>query len=400
MPVRHSGSFARNRVSTVAGAASAWRPKARTDFPFNPERDRIRGTSKPRSLGSNRGTVNACAASVQPRIGRACYGEIDAATGTCQAHFPCLTRQRMRFKRPAWALLLMTTAACLARPAVAEIRVEDDSGQQLSLPEPARRVISLAPHLTENLFAIGAGDTVIATVSFSDYPPAARQVPRIGSHAQVDLERIVALEPDLIVAWHSGNDRGQMAHLRALSLPVFASEPRNFDDIIANIEELGLLTGHTDQALQLAAQMRREVSSLAQQYRQREPVSVFYQVWNQPLMTVNDRHLIGHAIELCGGQNIFGDLKPLVPRVSIESVLAIDPAVIVSGGMGEDRDDWLATWRQWPSLQAVRQQQLVFIPPSLLQRHTPRVLRGTRRLCEALDAARDKRLSPTAGTGP
>ncbi|WP_420429768.1 cobalamin-binding protein [Algiphilus sp.] len=277
--------------------------------------------------------------------------------------------------------------------AAAELRLRDDAGNNVTLERPAQRIVSLAPHLTENLFAIGAGDQVVGAVSFSDYPDAAQEVPRVGGYSRIDLERVLALEPDLVVAWRSGNDPAQVDRLRQLGIPVYTSEPRTFAAISDTLIQLGTLSGNMEAAGRVAAQLRDGVATLRERYAEATPVRVFYQVWEAPLMTVSDAHLIAQAIALCGGENVFANLDSLIPRVDRESVLSADPEVIVAGGMGEDRRDWLEAWKQWPKLTAVREEQLVFIPPSLIQRHTPRVLEGTRMLCEALDRARHSQRS-------
>lgn len=292
-------------------------------------------------------------------------------------------------KYSAFVLLLLLLA--LPAAAAGGLRVTDDAGRELRLEAPAERIVSLAPHLTENLFAIGAGPQVKGATSFSDYPKAAAEIPRVGGYSRIDIESILALEPDLVVAWASGNDRGQVRRLIELGLPVYISEPRNFADIALTLERLGRLTGNPDQGAKAATELREGAARLAERYAGAEPVTVFYQVWEQPLMTVNDEHLINEAISLCGGDNVFGHLDNLVPRIDRESVLQANPQVIVAGGMGEDRRDWVAAWREWPELQAVRNEALLFIPPSLIQRHTPRVLEGTRMLCEHLDAVRRQR---------
>lgn len=286
---------------------------------------------------------------------------------------------------------LFATLWTVPLPAAPAITVQDDAGNTIALERSAQRIVSLAPHLTENLFAIGAGSQVVGAVSFSDHPEAAKRIPRVGGYSRVDLERILALKPDLIVAWRSGNDPAQIARLRDLGIPVYSSESRTFDAIADTLLQLGRLSGNETQAATVAASLREGVAKLARQYRGAAPVRVFYQVWEAPLMTVSDDHLIAQAIALCGGSNIFGDLDTLVPRIDRESVLAADPEVIIAGGMGEDRRDWLEAWRQWPQLHAVREEQLVFIPPSLIQRHTPRALKGARMMCTALAEARAQR---------
>lgn len=280
---------------------------------------------------------------------------------------------------------------CLAATADESVHVLDDEGREVALDTPARRVVSLAPHLTENLFAVGAGDRVVGATSFSDYPAAATDIPRVGSYKRADLERIVAMKPDLVVAWASGNDRAQIERMIELGLTVYISEPRDFEGIATTLERLGQLTGNPDSGAVAASELREGSRALAARYSDAAPVTVFYQVWEKPLMTINDAHLIDEAITICGGDNVFGDLDRLVPRIDRESVLKADPEAIAAGGMGEDRQDWLEAWREWPELQAVREENLFFIPPSLLQRHTPRVLQGTRRLCQQLDSVRRQR---------
>lgn len=288
----------------------------------------------------------------------------------------------------AFALLLLIVLPSVAAQG---LRVTDDEGRELRLTAPAERIVSLAPHLTENLFAVGAGRQIKGATSFSDYPEAAANIPRVGGYSRIDIESILALEPDLIVAWASGNDRGQVQRLIELGLPVYISEPRNFEGIAHTLERLGQLSGNAAQGAEAAADLRDGAAHLAERYAGAEPVTVFYQVWEQPLMTVNDEHLINEAISLCGGDNVFGHLDNLVPRIDRESVLQANPEVIVAGGMGEDRRDWVDAWRQWPELRAVRNEALLFIPPSLIQRHTARVLEGATRLCTHLERVRARR---------
>lgn len=294
------------------------------------------------------------------------------------------------------ALLIATTLGSVGTVAAAgDARsVTDDRGRTVRLAAPARRIIALAPHIAENLFAIGAGPQVIGTVSYSDYPEAAEAVPRIGNHGALDMERIIALKPDLIIAWVSTANRRQAERLETMGFTVYYSDSHTFDELASTFERIGHLTGHDDTATALAMRFRQRIATLQRQYAEAPPVRVFYQVWDQPLMTVSDQHLIAKAIAVCGGVNIFGGLDALIPRISPENVLAQDPEVIVAGGMGEANHQWLQAWRRWPQLRAVRNAQLHFIPPSLLQRHTPRLLEGTERLCKALDQARHAQPAP------
>lgn len=273
-----------------------------------------------------------------------------------------------------------------AASAAAPVTVRDDLGRAVYLPTPAKRIVSLAPHTTELLFAAGAGAAVVGTVQHSDYPPAANHIPRIGDAAAVDLERVLALEPDLVVAWHSGNSQGTVDALRRLDVPVYLSEPRTLAGIPRALEVLGGLAGTESVARAAAATFRRQLRALGERYRGARPVSVFYQVWPQPLRTVGGAHFITDVIRLCAGRNVFASLEAPAPQVSMEAVLARDPEVIIAGA--KPGGDAFARWRHWPSLQAVQARQLYTVDPDLLHRPTPRILAGARRVCESLETVR------------
>jgi len=278
--------------------------------------------------------------------------------------------------------------ALLASSAFAQVRVIDDRGNTVVLEQPARRIVSLAPHVTETLFTAGAGPRLVGAVSYSDYPEAAKSVARVGGYHNLDLERIVALRPDLVVAWAGGNPAQQVERLRALGLTVYISDPHRIEDIAANIERLGALAGTSEMARRSAAAFRARLADLERRYARRRPVNVFYQIWHEPLMTVNGEHVIGRVIELCGGRNVFADLALETPKIDVEAVLAADPEVIAASGMDAARPQWLDDWRHWPRLRAVQDGQLVFIHPDLIQRASPRLLDGAEQLCRALDRAR------------
>jgi iron complex transport system substrate-binding protein len=289
-------------------------------------------------------------------------------------------------RRWGWALL----AWLLAAAAQAEIVVRDDVGNEVRLVQPARRIVSLAPHATELLFAAGTGRSVVGAVQWSDYPHEAKKIPRVGSYVSPDAERIVALRPDLVVGWASGNDPRVLEQLRNLKLTLYVTEIRTFEQVATNLERLGALAGTGGQAQEAAGAFRDRWRRLHSRYGGEPRVSVFYQIWDRPLMTVNGEHLISRVIELCGGINVFASVHTLTPVLSVESVLVANPQVIVAGGMGEAYPEWLEGWRRWPQIEAVKQGNLVFVPSDLLQRPTPRILDGAERLCQALDAVRER----------
>ncbi len=285
--------------------------------------------------------------------------------------------------------LLLSFTVCL--PAAAQLQIVDDAGQQLQLPGPAQRIVSLAPHVTETLFAAGAGDKVVGVVDYSDFPPQALSLPRVGGYSKVDLEAVAALKPDLVIGWKSGNRNAHLDRLQALGIPVYLNEPRSLEAVAHSLSQFGRLAGTEATAEAAASRFRARHAALAARYRERSPVPTFYQIWDRPLMTINDQHLIADVLRLCGGVNVFGGLAKLAPTIGVEAVLAADPEAIIASGLGVSRPEWLDQWARWPHLRAARAGNLFHIPPELIQRHTPRILDGAERLCEQLEVARGRR---------
>lgn len=280
--------------------------------------------------------------------------------------------------------------ALLSMPVLvwAQVCVEDQSGQQLCLPEAAQRIATLSPGATELTFAAGAGRKVVAGVNHSDYPPAALKLPLVGTHTKVDVEALLALQPDLVITWVTGNPPAQVEMLQALGLPLFAIEPRSFAEVADVLERLSILAGTEQVGFAEAERFREGMATLAEAYLDAEPVSVFYQVWETPLMTVNNQHLISKVLQLCGGVNIFADMPRLIPRVSAEVVLEADPQVILTGSVEGLEDNQLDRWKSYPKMTAVAQDNLFFVPASPISRPTPRLIEASRDICQKLDIAR------------
>ncbi len=285
-------------------------------------------------------------------------------------------------------MALGLTLLALAAPARAEVVVPDDDGRPVRLPAAARRIVSLAPHVTELLFAAGAGDRVVATVRYGDYPEAAKALPVVGDAHSLDLERIVALKADLVVVWMHGSAAQQIERLRALKLPIFHSEPRHLVDIGDGLRRLGRLAGTEAAASAAADRYDAELAALRSQYATRPPLRVFYQVWHKPLLTINDHHLIADVVRLCGGVNVFGDQTALVPAISTEAVLAARPQVLATSTLNGTVDDSVELWRPFKSFEPVAKGALVTIPSDHISRHTPRILLGARRMCEGFEQVR------------
>ncbi|MDX9741043.1 MAG: cobalamin-binding protein [Gammaproteobacteria bacterium] len=252
------------------------------------------------------------------------------------------------------------------------------------------RIVSLAPHVTELLYVAGAGDRLVAAVDFSDWPEAARKLPRVGNFARLDIERILALQPDLVVGWKGGNDAGDLERLRRLGLRVHATSSTGVAEIADDIEMLGRLAGTEQAARRAAGELRASLHALEERYASRAPVTVFYQIWDRPLMTVSGRHFISDSLRLCGGRNIFAELEPIAPTVSIEAVIARNPQAIINSASATNQQAQLESWRRWKELDAVRLGNLYSIPPDIIARPGIRILEGIERLCAALDESRHR----------
>ncbi|MEX1213784.1 cobalamin-binding protein [Saccharospirillum sp.] len=269
----------------------------------------------------------------------------------------------------------------------ADIRVIDDAGELLVLDRPAQRIVSLVPHATELLFEIGAGDLILATVTFADYPEAAQALPRVGDYNALNTEAILALEPDLLIAFTSGANLAQINRLQALGYPVFTSDPQTFADIDRTLRQFGELTGRQHSANRVADAFTADIARLVERFGGKRPLQVFYQVWHDPLITLNGETFISKVIEVCGGVNVFADLLAPSPQVSLEAVIGKNPEVIVTGPSDAGE---ASRWHQWPQLQAVVNDALIATDPDTLHRPVPGLIKGATALCEAMDQVRER----------
>lgn len=298
----------------------------------------------------------------------------------------------MKMNQLAATLCLCTAAVAAAvspSSASAAISVRDDDGNVITLQKPAQRIIAMAPHVTELLYAAGGGDKIVGAVTFSDFPEAAKKLPRIGTNRQIDMERVIAMKPDLIVAWMHGSSERQIETLRQLGIPIFHSEPVKLDGIADSLLRLGQLMGTESVAQPAASDIRKQFAALAKQYSNRPPVRMFYQVWDKPLYTLNGASIVSDAMRLCAGVNIFADLKTTAPVVSVEAVLQADPEAIF--GTAEKDYGGVTMWKPYTTMKAVRNDNLFTLDGELLNRAGPRMVAGTTGLCEKLELARQHR---------
>jgi len=291
-------------------------------------------------------------------------------------------------KGAARLAIALMSGLWLITAGAAPLSVTDATGQRVTLEQPARRIVSLSPHITEQLFAIGAGGFIVGTVEWSDYPEAAKAIPLVGSSSAINYEVLVRLDPDLVLVWRSGNGEQVVARLRALGLAVHVQEPERLEDIPLELARLGVLAGREQQAGAVIENFNARIAALRDRYEERRPVRVFQQIWNQPMITLNGDHLVSDIIRLCGGRNIFADAPTLVVSTSLEAVLLRDPELIVVSEADGEPPPWIGDWQKWPGISAVANGQVRVIDPDLLHRHGPRIAEGAEQLCQAVEQAR------------
>lgn len=270
--------------------------------------------------------------------------------------------------RRAWLCLLLALCAASVRA------------------EPPRRIVSLAPNLTEIAYAAGAGPALVGTVEYSDYPDAARRLPRVGDAWRVDMERVLALHPDLVLVWPSGTPDAVIDRLKRLGLRVESVPTYRLADVPSALRRIGALAGSATLAEQAARAFEADVAAQRAAHAQVAPLDVFIEIDDDPVYTVNGEHVISEVVQLCGGRNVFARLPQIAPAITLESVLEADPQVIVS--TDDTIADPAALWSKWPRMKAVRARAIYSLPSDLVTRATPRLAQGVRATCSALDDAR------------
>jgi iron complex transport system substrate-binding protein len=275
-------------------------------------------------------------------------------------------------------------------PSLAGISLPQADGSSLELKAPAKRLITLSPHLAELVFAAGAGKRLVATVEYSEYPEAAVSVPRIGDAFRIDVERVLALSPDLVIAWDSGNPRQAVSRIISLGIPVWSVEIREPEEIAEVIMAIGDASGQKRTAGMAATDFRHRLKQLSGRYPSRQKLDYFYQIDEKPLYTINGEHLISKGLSLCGGHNIFHDLPGLAFQVTHESVIVADP-VAMFAPVQDNEPNPLAIWQDWPGLQAVSGNALFTLPADPISRATPRLLDALEMACRALDDMREEK---------
>lgn len=282
------------------------------------------------------------------------------------------------------------TGAAATAPS-APIALRDDRGRTVSLAKPATRIVTLSPHLAEIVFAAGAGASVVGVSARSDFPQDARRLPVVSDAGRIDLERVVALRPDLVLAWLSGNPSRQLELLERRGIPLLAIEVRHLDDIPRLLRLVGAAAGRGETAESAALHAELSVRMLVARYAGLRKLRVFVEIWNEPLMTVSGSHLISDVLQICGGKNVYAKAAALILAVSPETLLLLRPEVVImSSGAGTEAEQ-AGRWRRLALLPAVQQGALYAIDPDLLHRQGPRLIEAAWTMCEQLEQARAAR---------
>ncbi len=282
-----------------------------------------------------------------------------------------------------FSVSLFTTASA------ATVDLTDDAGQTLKVKTPVARVVTLAPFLTELVFAAGGGDRLVGVSEHSDYPPGANKLRRVAGAATIDYETILALQPDLVLLWRSGN--GPLVHKRLsqFGLTVYSVEPRAPRDIVHTLHTLGRLFGTVEQTAAVVARFENTLHQLSERYSQLNEVRVFYQIAERPLMTLNGAHIVSAAIRLCGGRNVFAEIQTLAPTVSRETVVSQQPQVILLNSTIPQADRVRQAWLDVGATRAARDGHVYQVDASIFTRPTPRFAQGVAQLCELIDRGRN-----------
>lgn len=282
-----------------------------------------------------------------------------------------------------WGAFLALALCCAVNAVAAPVMLTDDSGVLLRLPAPASRIVTLAPSLTEIVYAAGAGGKVVAVSAFSDYPEAARALPQVADYATVSFEKILALKPDLVLAWKSGTKEIDIARLRALGVAVFVIEVARLSDVSGALTRVGVIAGTEQIAAGAAVAFADQIGALKQQQAKKKSVSVFFEIARTPLMTINGRHAIDEVITLCGGKNMFADAATLVLQPSMETLIAKQPDAILHAATSDKK-----AVNPYGVLRAAKAKRIFQIDPDTILRPGPRLVQGVFQVCAAIDKAR------------
>lgn len=251
------------------------------------------------------------------------------------------------------------------------------------------RIVALAPHIVENLFAIGAGDNIVGTVEYADYPPQATKIERIGGYNGISIEKLLMLKPDMVIAWNRGNQAEDLAQIKRLGIELYLSDPSSIEGVALEILKLGQLTGHIEQSKKVAEAFTARLDAIKTTQQNKTTLSGFYQLWPEPMMTVSKNTWINQLIETCQVTNVFANSDTDYPQISIENVIVTKPQIIIIPDEKSTQVTPTVNWQQWPEIPAVKYEQFISVNADLLHRFTPRMLDGLAHMCDKVDISRE-----------
>jgi vitamin B12 transport system substrate-binding protein len=254
--------------------------------------------------------------------------------------------------------------------------------------KPKERIVALAPHIVEMLFDIGAGDKIVGTVEYADFPKAALDIPRVGSYHGMQIEKLLALNPDLVIVWKSGNSQSDIDKMKRLGLKVVFSNPKNIEDVATELRYFGELTGNQQKSETVALAYEKRLKTLRVENKNKQPIPVFYQLWSEPMMTINGTTWINQLIEVCKGVNVFADNATPYPKLSIENVIVAQPHLMILPDENSDKPQPIINWQKWPEIPAVKNNKFIHVDADLLHRFSTRMLSGVEDMCEKIDQLR------------
>ncbi|MCK8137659.1 cobalamin-binding protein [Pseudoalteromonas sp. 2CM28B] len=258
-----------------------------------------------------------------------------------------------------------------------------------ALADKPLRIVALAPHIVENLYAIGAGDLIVGTLDYADYPQEATKIERIGGYNGISIEKLLMLKPDMVIAWKSGNQAEDLAKIKRLGIELYLSDPRFIEGVASEILKLGQITGHIEQSKQVAETFTAKLNAIKVTQKDKTTLTGFYQLWPEPMMTVSKNTWINQLIETCQVTNVFANSDTDYPQISIENVIVTKPQVIIIPDEKSKRVMPTVNWQQWPEIPAVKYEQFISVNADLLHRFTPRMLDGLAQMCDKVDISRE-----------
>ena len=258
-----------------------------------------------------------------------------------------------------------------------------------ALADKPLRIVALAPHIVENLYAIGAGDLIVGTLDYADYPQEATKIERIGGYNGISIEKLLMLKPDMVIAWKSGNQAEDLAKIKRLGIELYLSDPSSIEGVASEILKLGQITGHIEQSKQVAETFTAKLNAIKVTQKDKTTLTGFYQLWPEPMMTVSKNTWINQLIKTCQVTNVFANSDTDYPQISIENVIVTKPQVIIIPDEKSKRVMPTVNWQQWPEIPAVKYEQFISVNADLLHRFTPRMLDGLAQMCDKVDISRE-----------